>query len=298
VNLKPTMLITGASSGIGAAALRLFASQGYRVLGTCRNPESTLAKWKSENYFDGIPLPTLLEADLAIPGEVEVLHRRAKAALDGIDILLNNAGMGELGAVEETSPDFARQIFEVNFFAAARLTQLVLPAMRAKQSGILLNMGSIVHSLQFPFKALYCASKSALSSYTLSLRHEVSPYGIRVHLFEPGWVQSQFHERLQPVLKPGSVYAPRLKPFLDFSRDRNPKTTKSEAVAHILLKTVQNPNAPVRIPVGSDAKTFFLASRFLSHAMQDRILQWKLVRKNVALGHTNFGSDSNLTAQS
>jgi short-subunit dehydrogenase len=273
------MLITGASSGIGAATLRLFARRGYRVIGTCRDAERVSAKWSADRFFGDLPMPTLISADLAKPGDVETLFEKSNQALGGIDILLNNAGMGELGAVEETSPEFARQIFEVNFFAAARLTQLVLPFMRAKQFGVILNLGSIVHSLQFPFKALYCASKSALSSYTLSLRHEVSPYGIRVHLFEPGWVRSAFHDRLRPVMKPESVYSHRLKPFLDFSRDRDPRTTDSEDVARILADTVDNPKAPVRIAVGSDAKKFFFASRFLTHAMQDRILQWKLVKK-------------------
>jgi short-subunit dehydrogenase len=140
-------------------------------------------------------------------------------------------------------------------------------------------MGSIVFSLQFPFKAQYCAAKSALSAFTLSLRHEVKPHGIRVHLLEPGWVRSEFHSRLKPVAPAGSPYAARLAPFLDYSRDRDPRVIDGEGVARVLLVTLENPKAPVRIAVGDDAKKFFLVSRFLSHAMLDRLLGWKLGRK-------------------
>jgi short-subunit dehydrogenase len=144
---------------------------------------------------------------------------------------------------------------------------------------VILQLGSIVFSLQFPFKAQYCASKAALSGFTLSLRHEVKPFGIRVHLLEPGWVRSEFHRRLQPVCPPGSAYAGRLKPFLDYSRDQDPRVPDGARVARVILETLRNPKAPVRIAVGSDAKKFFRVSRFLSHNLMDKILGWKLSRK-------------------
>jgi short-subunit dehydrogenase len=266
-------LVTGASSGIGLSAARLFAAQGYAVVGTCRHPETLKEKPAGVTY---------VAADLADPNAVERLHREAESILGGIDVLVNNAGMGELGAVEDTEMDFARRMFEINYFAAVRLTQLVLPGMRARQSGAILNLGSIVHSLQFPFKAQYCASKSALSGFTLSLRHEVSPHGIRVHLFEPGWVRSDFHNRLVPSTQSGSPYANRLKPFLDYSRDSDPRIPDGEAVARVLLSTLENRKAPVRIAVGAEAKKFFFVSRFLTHNLVDRILHYKLVKKSGA----------------
>lgn len=268
------VLVTGASSGIGLSAVRLFAERGYAVVGTCRHPEALQEKPKGVTY---------IAADLARPEHVENLYREAVAVLGGIDVLVNNAGMGELGAVEDTEMDFVRRMFEINYFAAVRLTQLVLPGMRESRAGAILNLGSIVHSLQFPFKAQYCASKSALSGFTLSLRHEISPYGIRVHLFEPGWVRSDFHNRLVPASKPGSPYAARLKPFLDYSRDHDARIPDGEAVARILLQTLENPKAPVRIAVGAEARKFFLVSRFLTHNRIDRILQFKLVKKAGAL---------------
>ncbi len=220
------VLITGASSGIGAATARLLASRGYQVIGSCRHPLAAASRL-------GVARPeelpfALLPADLADPLQVEKLFQEAEQRLGGIDVLINNAGQGELGAVEDTSMAEARAMFEVNYFAAVRLTQLALPGMRSRGKGAILQLGSIVHSLQFPFKAQYCASKSALSSFSLALRHEVFPYGIRLHLFEPGWVRSDFHNRLRPAIKENSPYAARLKPFLDYGRDQDPRIPDGE----------------------------------------------------------------------
>jgi NAD(P)-dependent dehydrogenase (short-subunit alcohol dehydrogenase family) len=265
----PSVLLTGASAGIGLATARLLAERGYRVVGTCRNPAAV----------PGIPGVTLLAVDHSDPAAVARGFAEARRLLGPIDVLINNAGAGELGAVEDTPPEFARRLFEVNYFSAVELTRLCLPEMRARGAGVIVQMGSIVHSLQFPFKAQYCASKSALSGFTLALRHEVKPHGIRVHLLEPGWVRSEFHARLRPLSPPGSAYAERLKSFEDYARDADPRVIDGPGVARIILETLENPKAPVRIAVGADAKKFFRVSRFLSHDMLDKILGWKLSRK-------------------
>lgn len=262
------VFLTGASSGIGLAAARLLAGRGYRVVGACRNPSAVA----------GSPVP-LIALDQSRPEAVGEAFAEAERRLGGIDILINNAGHGQLGAVEDTSMEQAREMFEVNYFSVVRLVQAALPGMRGRGHGVILNLGSIVHDLQFPFKAQYCASKSALTGFTLSLRYEVHPHGIRVHILEPGWVRSAFHDRLKPTALPGSPYANRLKPFLDFSRDSDPRIPDGEAVARVILATLEDPKAPVRIAVGREAKTFRIARRFLSNAMLDRLLLRKLSRK-------------------
>ncbi|HKP96452.1 MAG TPA: SDR family oxidoreductase [Fibrobacteria bacterium] len=272
-----TVLLTGASSGIGLATAWLLSENGYRVAGTTRHPEAVRKRLESER---GAPLPfALIGMDLTDPASVERGFAEARSRLGPIDVLINNAGQGELGAVEDTPLADSRALFEVNYFSAVRLVQLAVPAMRARGSGVVLNLGSIVHDLQFPFKAQYCASKSALTGFTLSLRYELHPHRIRVHILEPGWVRSEFHDRLRPVVKDGSPYAPRLKPFLDFTRDSDPRIPDGRAVAEIILSTLRNPKAPVRIAVGPEAKKFRIARRFLSNAMLDRLLLWKLSRK-------------------
>lgn len=271
------VLLTGASSGIGLAAARLLSHSGYSVVGTARDPDAVRRRLE---HASGEPLPfRLIAMDLTDSVSIERGFAEALHTLGGIDILINNAGQGELGAVEDTDLADSRRLFEVNYFSVVRLVQLAVPAMRARASGIILNLGSIVHDLQFPFKAQYCASKSALTGFSLSLRYELHPHGIRVHVLEPGWVRSEFHNRLQVAVKDGSPYAPRLKPFLDFTRDSDPSIPDGQAVAEIILSVLGNPKAPVRVAVGAEAKKFRLARRFLSNAMLDRLLLWKLSQK-------------------
>lgn len=286
------VLITGASSGIGLAAARLLSENGYAVVGTARDPEALRARLQSEQGTpppgapppgappSGAPLPfQLVKMDLTDPASVDAGFAEARRLLGGIDILINNAGQGELGSVEDTDLADSRALFEVNYFSVVRLVKLAAPGMRSRGTGIVLNLGSIVHDLQFPFKAQYCASKSALTGFSLSLRYELHPYGIRVHILEPGWVRSDFHNRLRPVIKEGSPYAARLKPFLDFTRDSDPAIPDGPAVAAVILETLRNAKAPVRIPVGKEARKFRLVRRFLSNAMLDRLLLRKLSRK-------------------
>jgi NAD(P)-dependent dehydrogenase (short-subunit alcohol dehydrogenase family) len=271
------ILLTGASSGIGLAAARLLSARGYRVVGTTRHPETVRKRLESES---GAPPPfTLIETDLSDPASVERGFAEAERLLGGIDTLINNAGEGELGAVEDTDLADSRRLFEVNYFSVVSLVKLAVPAMRARGFGVIINLGSIVHDLQFPFKAQYCASKSALTGFSLSLRYELHPHNIRVHVLEPGWVRSEFHNRLRPVIREGSHYAPRLKPFLDFSRDSDPGIPDGPAVAEVILSTLENPKAPVRVPVGAEARKFRIARRFLSNAMLDRLLLRKLSKK-------------------
>lgn len=129
------VLVTGSGSGIGLAAARLFSERGYRVAGTARDPEA-LSRREGALPF------AVLAADLSLPGAADALFDAAEAVLGGIDILINNAGQGELGAVEDTDLAGSRRLFEVNYFGPVRLVQRALPAMRARRSGVIVNLGS------------------------------------------------------------------------------------------------------------------------------------------------------------
>jgi short-subunit dehydrogenase len=272
------VLLTGASSGIGLATAYLLSERGYRVVGTARNPSEVKSRLEAET---GVALPfELVEMDLADSDSVERGYAAALRILGAVDVLINNAGQGELGAVEDTELVDSRRLFEVNYFSVVNLVKKVVPGMRERQRGAILNLGSIVHDLQFPFKAQYCASKSALTGFSLALRYELHPYHVRVHVFEPGWVRSEFHKRMRPVVISGSPYASRLKPFLDFTRDTDPTIPNGRAVAEVLVATLENPRAGVRIAVGRESKKFRIARRFLSNRMLDRLLLWKLAKKS------------------
>jgi NAD(P)-dependent dehydrogenase (short-subunit alcohol dehydrogenase family) len=174
---SPVVLITGASSGIGLATAQLLAERGYTVIGGSRRQPDV----------SGF---TLLPLDVR---DDESVARWVQAALDRmgrIDALVNNAGHSLGGAVEEATAEDARRLFETNFFGVIRVTNAVLPVMRAQGSGRVVNIGSLAGQLGVPYLGLYGASKFALEGYTESLRYEVRRFGIHVSLVEPGDIRT------------------------------------------------------------------------------------------------------------
>lgn len=170
-----TILITGASSGIGKATAQLFAEKGFLVFGTSRQQR------QSE---DGIEM---LKLDVRSGESVQRCVQEVLKRTGRIDVLVNNAGIMHQGTfAEETSIEEARAIFETNLFGVVRMTNAVLPGMRARGRGRIINVGSLAAWVGEPGEAFYSASKHALAGYTEALRHEVWPLGIHVSLVEPG----------------------------------------------------------------------------------------------------------------
>jgi NAD(P)-dependent dehydrogenase (short-subunit alcohol dehydrogenase family) len=174
-------LVTGVSSGIGNTTARALVERGYRVFGTVRS-ETGAVPANVEHVLldvrDGDSIASAVRAVLARAGR--------------IDLLVNNAGASVTGAVEETSISQAQDLFDVNFFGAVRLTQAVLPAMRAQKSGRIIFISSVLGLMPAPFMGFYAASKHALEGLAESLDHETRGLGIRAVLVEPAWTRTQF----------------------------------------------------------------------------------------------------------
>lgn len=170
----PVALVTGASSGIGQAIARRFACHGFRVIGTSR-------RHRPDHH--GVEMLTMdvTSTECVQRAVSEVLARKGR-----IDVLVNNAGIMHLGFAEETAPAEAEAVFATNFFGVVRVTNAVLPAMRHRGHGRIINVGSLAAWVGEPGEAFYAASKAALARYTEALRHEVWPLGIAVSLVEPG----------------------------------------------------------------------------------------------------------------
>ncbi|WP_193319048.1 SDR family NAD(P)-dependent oxidoreductase [Nonomuraea phyllanthi] len=168
------VLVTGASSGIGQATARLFAERGARVFGTSRRARP-----------DGAGVE-MLQLDLRSAESVQHCADEVTARAGRIDVLVNNAGVMHEGFAEETTPAEAQAVFATNFFGTTRLVHAVLPGMRARRRGRVVNVGSLAAWVGEPGEAFYAASKAALARYTEALRHEVWHLGIRVTLVEPG----------------------------------------------------------------------------------------------------------------
>ena len=174
------VVITGVSSGIGRAAAEKFAKRGCRVFGTVRSISKTL------------PLPGVELVEMDVRDDASV-QRGIKSIIDQtgrIDVLVNNAGMNMIGAVEETTTSEAASLFDINVFGMLRTTQAVLPHMRAQRHGRIVNVSSVLGFLPAPYMGLYSASKHAVEGLSETLDHEVRQFGIRVTLVEPSYTRT------------------------------------------------------------------------------------------------------------
>jgi NAD(P)-dependent dehydrogenase (short-subunit alcohol dehydrogenase family) len=189
-------LVTGASSGIGRACAEQLASAGLKVYGMSRHP--------TRDHGRGA-LP-MLALDVRHDDSVRACVDRVITETGRIDVLVNNAGIAMEGAVEETSLDEIRAVLETNFFGAVRMMRAVLPIMRRRRSGRIINMGSAAGFLPMPYSAAYCASKHALRGFSESLDHEVRRFGIRVSVIEPGFVKTDIVEHSPVAAAPFEPY--------------------------------------------------------------------------------------------
>jgi len=240
--MSQTVLVTGASSGIGAATARLFHSHGFTVFGTSRNASNSA----SSDF-------TMLPLDVTSDSSVRDCIDRILSQTGRIDILINNAGYTINGAIEETSLDEAKDQFETNFFGVVRTTKAVLPHMREARSGRIINIGSLVGLVAVPYGAFYCATKFALEAYSESLWYELQPFGIGVSLIEPGFVRTSIGHAARIAARALSAY--------DGPRDRVIAAIKSgvdkgcspEQVANSIFHAAISRNPRLRYRVGSDA---------------------------------------------
>src|SRR5437764_13957239 len=181
-----TALVTGASSGIGAATAERLAMAGYKVYGTSRRGAQA-----GQRPFEMLPL------DVTGDESVQTAVREVMRLEDRIDLLVNNAGFSVAPAgAEESSIEQAWSIFDTNFFGIVRMTRAVVPHMRRQGAGRIINIGSVLGFLPMPYMALYSATKHAIEGYSESLDHELRTSGIRVSVIEPAYTKTQFDANL------------------------------------------------------------------------------------------------------
>jgi NAD(P)-dependent dehydrogenase (short-subunit alcohol dehydrogenase family) len=193
-NVSRVVLITGASSGIGESCAAFLSNRGHRVYGGSRSGRTAAS---------ATPLVLDVTDEKSVGEAVEtVLAREGR-----LDVLVNNAGFGIAGAIEETSIEEAAGQFEVNFFGAMRMCRAVLPVLRQQKGGYIVNIGSIGGLIAIPFQGLYSATKFALEGLSESLRLEVSRFGVHVVLIEPGDHRTSFTENRRSTAASGGASA-------------------------------------------------------------------------------------------
>src|SRR4051794_9413226 len=181
IDMSKTWFVTGAARGIGASIVRAALAAGDRVVATGRDPEAIAAS------FGRAEAVLALRLDVTGRQEVEAAVAAALERFGRIDVLVNNAGYGHFGMFEESTPEEAERQFATNVFGLFDLTRAVLPAMRRQRAGHVVNISSVAGIRGGPGGSLYCASKHAVEGFSESLAHEVSPFGIRITLVEPGF---------------------------------------------------------------------------------------------------------------
>src|SRR5271165_1644806 len=196
-NAPKVVLVTGASSGFGSAIARALAAKNYRVFGTARAPGATAS--------DGF---TTLALDVTQDESVAACVSEVVSSAGRIDAVINNAGIGIAGAIEDTTAAEAQAQFETNFFGTHRVCRAVLPHLRAQRAGVIINMSSLAGRIALPFQAFYSATKFAIEAYTEALRMETRPFGIAVSMIEPGDFATSFtaNRRMTAASIPASPY--------------------------------------------------------------------------------------------
>ncbi len=193
---QPVALISGASSGIGAAIATALAEHGYRVFGTARDPGKS----------PKLPGVEMLALDVRNPTSVQDCVRAVLERAGQIDVLVNNAGVAFVGAAEECSDAEIAAQFEVNFYGVVRMTRAVLPSMRERRRGHIINMSSLAARTATPFQGVYPATKAAVEGYSEALLHEVWPFGIHVSVIEPGFIHTGLAEHSERAAAPIAAY--------------------------------------------------------------------------------------------
>ena len=262
MGVNKVVLVTGASSGIGRACAEYLAGRGYRVYGASRSATSGSQVQ---------PLAMDVTDDVSVRAAVaQVLAREGR-----IDIVVNNAGVAIAGAVEDTSIEEARAQFDVNFFGVLRVCGAVLPHLREQRSGYLVNIGSIGGLVAIPFQGLYSASKFALEGLTESLRMEMSPFGVRVVLIEPGDHRTGLtgNRLMTAASQTNPAYRDRFQCAVDRGAKDEQNGPAPEAVARLLYGIVNKRHPRLRYTVGpAPERVAVWLKRLAPYALVEKIM--------------------------
>jgi NAD(P)-dependent dehydrogenase (short-subunit alcohol dehydrogenase family) len=281
--MSKVYFITGTSTGFGRALAEEVLARGDRAVLTARRPEtvSELAE-----RHEGAALA--LRLDVTRADERREALRSALERFGRVDVLVNNAGQGSLGAAEEFSDEQIRSQFEVNFFGAVEMTRETLPVMRRQGAGHVLNVSSVGGLVAVGGFALYCATKFALEGFSEALRDEVKPHGIRVTIVEPGAFRTDFSGDAN--MRPASHiadYDPVVEPIRQYLYGNNGgQPGDPHKAARAMIRAVESDDPPLRLMLGSDAIGLWETKRA---AMDEEFARWREVGMQTAFEGVEVG---------
>lgn len=262
-----TVLVTGGTSGIGRALVEALATKGCTVLTTSRNPDRLAPAEK----FPGV---RYLPLDLADPRGPDALAEELAdlGVLGDIEVLVNNAGESQSGPFEELPAEAIERLFRTNVFGPVRLSQLVLPGMRARRTGRVIMVGSMLASFPLAHRSSYSAAKAALRGFATAARQELSPFGVWVTTVEPGSIATGIGLRRTKYLDEGSPYAEDVATMLDHLDANERNGILPEKVVATIVDAIVSPRPREFYAVGSRAPLPFLLKRVLPRGLMSKIV--------------------------
>jgi NADP-dependent 3-hydroxy acid dehydrogenase YdfG len=260
--MSKTVLITGASTGIGRATAQLFQQQGWNVVATMRSPE------KSPELSD-LPNVLCLPLDVTKADTIQTAIDLAIAKFGTIDAVINNAGYALIGAFEACDMNDIRGQFETNVFGLMEVTRAILPHFRLRQQGILINVASIGGRLAFPVYSPYHATKWAVDGFSESLQYELRQFNIKVKIIEPGAIKTDFYSRSISVAKKAGLtaydnYIQKTLPNLDRAGANG---SPPEVTAKVIYRAATDGSWKLRYPAGGNAGLLLGLRKLLPDAL-------------------------------
>jgi NAD(P)-dependent dehydrogenase (short-subunit alcohol dehydrogenase family) len=258
------VLITGASSGLGAASAAYLSKRGYRVYAASR-------RGAADGLGDAVPVRMDVDDQASVREGVNGIAEREGR----IDVVVNCAGFGVAGAIEDTPVDAARAQFETNFFGVLRVCHRVLPLMRRERSGLIVNVGSIGGVLALPFQGIYSATKFALEGLSEALSAEVRQFGIRVVLVRAGDFRTGFTAARRCVTPTGSPYAERFRRALEVAESDESNGSDPQRLARLLEHVIRSPHPRFLYGIGPFHEVLLLK---LQRVLPSRTCRWLIAR--------------------
>ncbi len=270
--MTKTVFITGASSGIGRATALYFQQKGWNVAATMRSPDQEINKPNSLANLDRV---TLLKLDVTDHPTITAAVAETIEKFGAIDVLVNNAGYGLIGAFETLTPEQIHRQFDTNVFGLMETTRAVLPHFRDRRSGVIVNVSSIGGRVAFPLYSLYHATKWAVEGFSESLQHELLSFNIRVKIIEPGPIKTDFYERSAD--RHSNPNFPEYDAFRDriFAKLNQIGTTGAppEVVAKTIYGASTDNSGKLRYPADPIAKQLLFMRKLLPDFLFTKIIR-------------------------
>ena len=257
MNDHKVIIVTGSSSGIGLESTLLLARNGYITYATMRSPEKDTSI-KTAVQKEGLPI-RVVQLDVIDDSSVKNAIDHIISEAGRIDVLVNNAGYGLGGALEDLSMEEIKSQYETNLFGLIRVTQTVLPTMRKQRSGRILNISSGTGIFGFPGISAYVSTKFAVEGLSESIAYELEPFGIKVILIEPGFIRTNFSHAMVVAKKaqdPASPYSEMMQKIMASAGELAKNASSAELVANIILDAASNPNPRLRYVAGKDVESW------------------------------------------